>query len=268
MPLDWQRYCPRKLIPQTAQIIAEAIRKFPEQNQITQLYKYLISELTPLFCAEVQSKTLPADLALSSMTHLLNSFLVYNCDGSLETDRREQEMVKSDEWKKLVDEIARIHSAGQPQGQPGETTGHKDAKPATEPPREESKKRGPKEYVVPTTGVTLRKRKPPKKPGAHTKRPEEKRAFSIVNGVKEELPEFQRGFKILQELRRKHPGDPTRLKNELLSQKFEERLAKELMEPRTTALSACCRYVGGTKKYVGDKRISGKAVYNDWQRSH
>jgi len=106
------------------------------------------------------------------------------------------------------------------------------------------------------------------KSGAHTKTPEEKRAFDIVNGVKEELPEFQRGFKILQELRRKYPGEPTRWKKELLSRKFEQRPVKELMEPRTTALSACCRYVGRTQKYVRDKPIKGKAVYNYWNRSH
>lgn len=107
-----------------------------------------------------------------------------------------------------------------------------------------------------------------RKAGAHRKGREEKRAFNIVKGVEEQLPEFRRGFKILQELRRKYRGDPTRWKKELLSRKFDQRLVKELMEPRTTALSACCRYVGGTQKYVGDRRVSGKAVYNDWNRSH
>lgn len=125
-------------------------------------------------------------------------------------------------------------------------------------------------YIPPINPLGKGKRRggPRRKAGAHRKEREKKRAFNIVKGVKEQLPEFQRGFKILQELRRKYHGDPTRWKKELLSQNFEQRQAKELVTPRTTALSACCRYVGGTKKYVGDKVVSGKAVYNDWNRSH
>ncbi len=146
------------------------------------------------------------------------------------------------------------------------------ALPGREQQRREALARGSQRfpfYIPPINPLGKGKRRggPRRKAGAHKKEREEKRAFNIVKGVEEQLPKFQHGFGILQELRRKYRGDPTRWEKELLSQNFEQRQAKELVTPRTTALSACCRYVGGTKKYVGDKVVSGKAVYNDWHRS-
>lgn len=137
MPLDWPPYYPNHLIPQTAKVVAEAVKKFPEQTQITELCESVVSTLTPHFCAAVQGKTLRADLALYRMSNLLDCLLAYNCDDPSERYRLKKKVVNSDEWKKLVDEIARVPIAGRPQGQPVETTGHKDAKH----PRKEKKRK-------------------------------------------------------------------------------------------------------------------------------
>lgn len=45
------------------------------------------------------------------MSDLLTTFLADNCKGSWEYDRLKQEMIKSDEWMKFVDEVAKTHSA-------------------------------------------------------------------------------------------------------------------------------------------------------------
>lgn len=108
MPLDWPPSYPQHLIAQSTVIIGEALRKFPVQTHTLPLCKYVISELTPHFCDAVQSKTLRADLALSRMSDLLHSILVYNCDHSSERFLLEQETKKSDEWLKLARTLTKL----------------------------------------------------------------------------------------------------------------------------------------------------------------
>ena len=111
MPMDWPAYYPNHLIPQTEKVVAEAVKKFPEQTQNTELCEWVVSTLTPDFCAAVQGKTLRADLASYRMDNLLDCLLRYNCDDLENRYRLKKKVVNSDEWKKLVDEIARVHSA-------------------------------------------------------------------------------------------------------------------------------------------------------------
>ena len=81
------------------------------QTQITELCESVVSTLTPDFCAAVQGKTLRADLASYRMDNLLDCLLRYNCDDLEKRYRLKKKVVNSDEWKKFVDEIARVHSA-------------------------------------------------------------------------------------------------------------------------------------------------------------
>ena len=76
--------------------------------QILELCKYVISELTPYFCAAVQDKRLRADLALSAMSDLLHYLVVANCDDSSERSRLNQETRRSDKWVKLAGQLARL----------------------------------------------------------------------------------------------------------------------------------------------------------------
>ena len=146
MPLDWPPNYPNDLIPQTTVIIGEELKEHPVQTETLQLCTSVISKLTPYFCAAVKSKTLRPDLVLYVMGGLLDCLLVYNCDDPSEMYRLKKKAMNSDEWLKLAGEIARVSSVGRPQDQPGETTGHKDAKHATEPPEEESEKHRPKDF--------------------------------------------------------------------------------------------------------------------------
>ena len=108
IPRDCPNYYPNDLIPQTQVIIAEAVRKFPEQMQTLELCKHVTSKMTPLFQGAVKAGTMRADAALSNsgMGGLLHSLLVYNCDNENERFRLEQEVRKSDEWLNLAKEVA------------------------------------------------------------------------------------------------------------------------------------------------------------------
>ena len=108
VPLDHPADYPNKLKPRTDVILVQAARKFADRKHILDLCKHVTSELTPLFCAEVQAKTLRADLALSTLQELLNSLLVYNCDNGNERFRLGQEARKSDEWLRLATQIADV----------------------------------------------------------------------------------------------------------------------------------------------------------------
>jgi hypothetical protein len=108
IPQSHPSYYPNELKPRTDVIVAEAVRKFPDQTGTLELCKYVISELTPLFRGEIRSKRLRADLALSRVGDLLHSLLVYNCDNENERFRLDQEARKSDEWLKLAKQIADV----------------------------------------------------------------------------------------------------------------------------------------------------------------
>ena len=111
MPIDLPPHYPNDLKQLTRKIIAEAIKEFPEytqitiQTQITKLCKRVVSKLTPQLCAAVE------DEALSVMDELLHYLRVANCDDASERERIKQETVESDEWSKLVEEMAGVPSA-------------------------------------------------------------------------------------------------------------------------------------------------------------
>ena len=135
IPLDLPPSYPNNLKPQTDVILGEAVRKFPLQTQTLQLCKFVISELTPHFCAAVQNKKMRADLVRSVLSELLHYVLVANCDDSSERFRLEQEAKKSDEWLKLARDIAResgvaeaASNADQPIHQEGKSLAHEPAR--------------------------------------------------------------------------------------------------------------------------------------------
>jgi hypothetical protein len=106
IPSDLPPYYPNDLIPQTHLILAEAIRRFPNQTHTLELCKYVISKMTPYFRGALQGKTLRADLVIENMEKLLHYVLVSNCDDENQRSRLKQEARKSDEWLKLVRETA------------------------------------------------------------------------------------------------------------------------------------------------------------------
>jgi hypothetical protein len=108
IPPDLPPYYPNDLKPQTHLIIAEAVRKFPDQTHTLELCRYVISDLTPHFRAAVQGKTLRADLVFTNMGELLHYLLVSNCDNDDRRFRLEQEARKSDEWLKLSREVVGV----------------------------------------------------------------------------------------------------------------------------------------------------------------
>ena len=106
IPPDLPPYYPNDLKPQTHLIIAEAVRKFPDQTQTLELCRYIISDLTPHFRAAVLGKTLRADLVFPNMNELLHFSLVSNCENDDKRFRLKQEVRQSDEWLNLAREVA------------------------------------------------------------------------------------------------------------------------------------------------------------------
>ncbi len=110
MPKDLPPDYPDELKRLTRKIIVEAMKEFPvltqitRQTQVAKLCKRIVSKLTPQLCAAVE------DEALSVMSRLLHYFLVANCD-ELERDQVRQETMESDEWTKLVEQMAGVPSA-------------------------------------------------------------------------------------------------------------------------------------------------------------
>lgn len=65
IPPDFMPYFPNHLKPKTQVVLAEAIRKFPEQKQTLELCRYVISEMTPVFRAAVEAGTIKPEQAFS-----------------------------------------------------------------------------------------------------------------------------------------------------------------------------------------------------------
>ncbi|HTF25208.1 MAG TPA: helix-turn-helix transcriptional regulator [Candidatus Limnocylindria bacterium] len=99
---------PNDLKPQTHLILAEAVRKFPEQTRTLELCKCVISELTPHFREAVRGKRLRADLVSPHIDELLHYLLVSNCDDDNKRFWFKQEVRKSDEWLRLAREIVEV----------------------------------------------------------------------------------------------------------------------------------------------------------------
>lgn len=110
MPMEYPLYYPNALRPKTEVILATAVKRFPDQEQILELCKYVISEMTAVFRAAAEAGTMKPDEVISGagMGGLLHSLLVYNCDSDNERFLLGQEARKSDEWSKLAKEIAGI----------------------------------------------------------------------------------------------------------------------------------------------------------------
>ena len=204
MPLDWPPNYPNDLIPQTTVIIGEELKEHPVQTETLQLCTSVISKLTPYFCAAVKSKTLRPDLVLYVMGGLLDCLLVYNCDDPSEMYRLKKKAMNSDEWLKLAGEIARVSSVGRPQDQPGETTGHKDAK--------------------------------------HAKEPKQGKSFEIGSQVDSLIPHCREGLTLLRKAKAKHPTAKHIWKGELLQKGFSDIVIDVLMFSKTPE-SAACRIV-------------------------
>lgn len=110
IPPDFPSFYPNDLKPQTHVIIADAVRKFPEQTLALELCKYVISQLTPHFRTAVQRGAMRADLVLSDcgIQGLLRCLLVYNCDDDNKRYEMAHEARKSDEWLTLARVIADV----------------------------------------------------------------------------------------------------------------------------------------------------------------
>jgi hypothetical protein len=117
MPLDLPLYYPNGLKLRTTAIIGEALKNFPVQTQTLELCKYVISKLTPHFCAVVRDKELRADLAPDRMSDLVHCLLVANCHDPSERFRFEKELIRSDEWVKLIAELLAVAELDVEKGQ-------------------------------------------------------------------------------------------------------------------------------------------------------
>lgn len=113
---DFPPYYPNDLKVQTTVIIGKALKKFPVQTQTLQLCKYVVSKMTPHFCAAIERKTLRADQALSSMSDLLHNLLVVNCGDSSphaasEKRFRLKQEIENSEWLKLAKKLDKVAKA-------------------------------------------------------------------------------------------------------------------------------------------------------------
>lgn len=110
---------PNDLWPKTCVILAEAVKKFPDRNQqLPELCKHYISEMTPLFYGAVKAGTMKGGAVLQEglggMQDLLRSLLVYNDDGphsgfgglSNGSYQIYEEARNSEEWRMLARTIA------------------------------------------------------------------------------------------------------------------------------------------------------------------
>ena len=190
--LDWPSYFPNDLLPQATVILCKAAMEHPVPT--IELYTQFISNLTPYLCAAVRSRALRADLVLLGMSDLLDSLLVYNCDDESGRFRLKQELMVSDEWLKLAEEMARVPSVGRPQGQPGETTGHKDAK--------------------------------------HVKEQKQGKPFEIGKEVHSLIPRYREGLTLLRKAKITHPTETHIWKNKLLQEGFSEKEVGILIDAR------------------------------------
>jgi hypothetical protein len=107
-PYDFPLFYPNELESRTAVIRTKAVRKFPEQRQISELCEYFIVEMTPLLRDAVKTGAMRADLAIgdSGMWGLLHSLLAYNRKNDNERYRLEQDIRRSDEWSGFETAIA------------------------------------------------------------------------------------------------------------------------------------------------------------------
>jgi len=108
---DLPLFYPKELKARTTLIIAAAVRTFPLQTQALEMCKHIISVLTPLLSAAIRNNELSARLTESAIGALLHRLLVHNSAASQRASR-ERELRRSDEWFKLLREIAKAEKIG------------------------------------------------------------------------------------------------------------------------------------------------------------
>ena len=114
VPPDWPPYFPEALMVETKMILHEACREFTVQTRTSELCKYVISKMTPLFSEAVRSGMVKASTVDGHMERLLHSVIVHNCDYSREGYNLEREARNSDEMFKLTSEVVRAASGYDP----------------------------------------------------------------------------------------------------------------------------------------------------------
>jgi lambda repressor-like predicted transcriptional regulator len=113
VPLDdLPAYYPSSLTAKTDFIICKAVKKFPDQTQVVELCKYVITELRPHFSEALRNKVLRQDEALIRMQELIHCLLIYNCDSDLRRYELGNEVKRSEEWLKLAEAIAGLGEDG------------------------------------------------------------------------------------------------------------------------------------------------------------
>ncbi len=116
VPANPPTYFLSDLWPQTYVLILEARKKFPFQSHMVELCRYIVSEMTPLFCEAVKAGKMKADEVQrengGGMEDLLHSLLAYNDSGigtgfglSNEAFRLGKKVRESDEWLALAKAI-------------------------------------------------------------------------------------------------------------------------------------------------------------------
>jgi len=116
LPQDLPSGFPNGLKLMTWDTIGAATKLFPQKSQVLELCKRVLVKLTPAFCAEVRAARLRADLALSLMSELLRSLLVYNVSSNDEGYRHEQALRRTKEWDRFIRRLKREekHLGSQP----------------------------------------------------------------------------------------------------------------------------------------------------------
>lgn len=103
-PKKWPANFPNSLKLVASAIMSDAFNKFPVQPQTTpQLCKYVVSKLTPHFCAAIREKTLEAEFAEPELRAFISSLVLCNCNHDLyHASELEQAVTRSDEWRELT----------------------------------------------------------------------------------------------------------------------------------------------------------------------
>ena len=101
-------YYPNGLAVRTWKAIWEAIEAFPYQDQVLELCRKVISDLTPSFSDEIRTGRLRTDRAPDVMKDLLRCILVNNDRDSDKAWQLGQELRRSKEWGNFMGELEKL----------------------------------------------------------------------------------------------------------------------------------------------------------------
>ena len=254
MPIDLPTYYPDDLKPLTRKIIAEAMKEFPVDTEftrkikITKLCKRVVSRLTPHLCAAVQQ-----DEVLSVMNDLLRCFLVANYENEWEMERIKQETLESDEWMKLVEEMAGVPSAAaKDSSNIEEPLG---LAPAQPPPVTVANGGGRERGAATKNSI-----RPVRGKGGRRRVPREKsKAYHWANEVKKVLPKFREGYKLLTQFKAAYPAQEAVWARELSRRRYLPLHIEALIESKTPGAAAC--------RYIANKNsLKLRAIQNAYSR--